>query len=304
MSGPHPAVFVAGFPKCGSTSLFDWLVAHPELARPSVKEPHYYIDPAMPLKRNPPGLPTAPNDPIEDYLALWGDAPGLRVDGTPFSLYYPQAVEAIAESTDTRCVLAVIRRPADRILSLFRYAQHNSAVVGASLSFGDFVDRIRANDPAFAHTRQLALAFEHSDYVPYLGRARDRLGGRLRVVRFEDLADPLSLCQSVADDIGIDRSFYEGYDFPIGNPTRVVRSQAIQRLRRRLVRDTIQRGSSLRRLGRHIYDVVNTTETPPNRDDPTVPETLRSIDEQMTPAVNRLAADFGLDLDHWVEPRD
>lgn len=42
MSECKPNFFLAGAPKCGTTSLYDYLVTHPQIFLPTVKEPHYF----------------------------------------------------------------------------------------------------------------------------------------------------------------------------------------------------------------------------------------------------------------------
>ena len=40
---PHkPNFFIIGAPKCGTTSLWTWLVSHPNIFLPLEKEPHYF----------------------------------------------------------------------------------------------------------------------------------------------------------------------------------------------------------------------------------------------------------------------
>ena len=38
-----PNLFLAGFPKAGTTSLFSWLAAHPEVCGARPKEPGHFL---------------------------------------------------------------------------------------------------------------------------------------------------------------------------------------------------------------------------------------------------------------------
>lgn len=44
-----PSLIIAGAPKCGTTSLFDYLIRHPDIGGSSVKETHYFMDCNYPL---------------------------------------------------------------------------------------------------------------------------------------------------------------------------------------------------------------------------------------------------------------
>ncbi|MCP5333794.1 MAG: hypothetical protein H7A13_10650, partial [Pseudomonadales bacterium] len=46
---PLPNLIIAGAPKCGTTSLFDYLVQHPQVGGSSVKETCYVMDRGYPL---------------------------------------------------------------------------------------------------------------------------------------------------------------------------------------------------------------------------------------------------------------
>ncbi len=39
-----PNLFIAGAPKCGTSSLYFWLSDHPEVCASTPKEPFYFID--------------------------------------------------------------------------------------------------------------------------------------------------------------------------------------------------------------------------------------------------------------------
>ena len=52
-------IFIAGAPKCGTSSLFNWFSTHPEICSSKNKEPFYFIDEKSPLK-NQRALPNIP----------------------------------------------------------------------------------------------------------------------------------------------------------------------------------------------------------------------------------------------------
>jgi len=48
-----PNLFIVGAPKCGTSSLFDWLIQHPDVRGSSIKEPFFFTDTTHPLSRRP-----------------------------------------------------------------------------------------------------------------------------------------------------------------------------------------------------------------------------------------------------------
>ena len=60
----YPDIFIAGAPKCGTTTLYDWLAQHPAVFAPDTKEPHHFFNPYGPKMER------------DRYLALYADARG------------------------------------------------------------------------------------------------------------------------------------------------------------------------------------------------------------------------------------
>jgi len=298
-----PRLFVAGFPKCGSSSLFTWITDHPGFTPPIVKEPHYFVDPSRPLRSTESWLPNDRDNTIDDYLALWPSNSAVRVDGTPFYLYYPQAREAITKMKGAPLVLAIIRRPSDRVLSLFRYAQNNVAILDPRMTFAKFLEAIDTQDPCVRDNRQLQGAIEHSNYGEYLRPARRELGDRIRILTLDDLSrDPGIICAGIAQEFGLDTKFYSGYKFGVKNTTSRARSLVLQRVKHRLLMNDRTRSGPIRKLGRSTYRLINLSSDLSPGDD-SILQTLAEIDRRTRPDIERLADNFNLDLSSWLLPR-
>jgi hypothetical protein len=63
----RPNFFIVGAPKCGTTSLSEYLRSHPNVFMSSPKEPHFFATDLYP--RNPEGI-----DSVAAYLQLFTDA--------------------------------------------------------------------------------------------------------------------------------------------------------------------------------------------------------------------------------------
>jgi hypothetical protein len=117
-----PNLFLSGAPKCGTTSLHDWLGQHPAIHMSRRKEPKYWLSPGVRPQYTGPGDHIAASLMTVDrekYEALFDDR-GEAVYAGESSPYYLWDVDALrrirAEIPDAR-ILAVLRRPADRALS-------------------------------------------------------------------------------------------------------------------------------------------------------------------------------------------
>jgi sulfotransferase family protein len=111
-SGLRPNLFILGAPRCGTTAMWTFLGAHPEIFAPWFKEPGYFI----PGERRP-GAKTR-----EEYLGLFADAGQERwlLEGSTYYLSTPAAPALIREfSPEARAIVMV--NPADQISSHYDF---------------------------------------------------------------------------------------------------------------------------------------------------------------------------------------
>ncbi len=96
---------IAGFPKCGTTSLYHWLKQHPDIFMPQAKEPHYYApflsDRYCRVRDR------------QSYDALFSAVQSHQVKGEASVLYayYPQAIAALLNDHPNAKVIVMLRDP-------------------------------------------------------------------------------------------------------------------------------------------------------------------------------------------------
>ncbi len=83
----HPNFFIVGAPKCGTTSLSDYLRAHPRIFMPVHKEPHYYNTDHPRIGRFKTHA---------EYLALFDDAGDQHEAVGEASIHYIRSEVAVA----------------------------------------------------------------------------------------------------------------------------------------------------------------------------------------------------------------
>lgn len=102
---------VAGVQKGGTTALFDYLVEHPALSLPVIKEAHFFDDETSVDWSRPDYGP---------YEAMFSDPPGagrLRGEATPIYLYWPNSLERIAAYNPEMRLILIFRDPIERAIS-------------------------------------------------------------------------------------------------------------------------------------------------------------------------------------------
>lgn len=110
-----PDFFIAGAPKCGTTSLYDWLSGHPQIFMPG-KELCFFSQDIYPTDRLRGHIPS-----LEAYRALFaeGAAQGKRLgDATPKYLHSDLALAEIARLATRPRIIVCLRDPVDFAISL------------------------------------------------------------------------------------------------------------------------------------------------------------------------------------------
>ena len=107
-----PNFFIVGAPKCGTTSLFEYLVIHPDVYMPLCKEISYFGSDLV--YRN--------HDIDEDdYLSLFKECNNEKAVGeaSVWYLYSKKAAEEIKAFNPEAKIIIMIRKPVDMIYSLY-----------------------------------------------------------------------------------------------------------------------------------------------------------------------------------------
>lgn len=225
----YPDIILAGAPKCGTTSVFDYLEGHPEICASSVKETYFLMDKGYPLTGDynihEHGLKG-----YQHYFSHCRDEPGkLRLEATPDYLYQMTAVKEIPNWPEKPKVFFVLRRPEDRVYSLFKFAQNNISRIGTDMDFVQFLSHIEQGEFKKTNKIILANAIEHSRYINHLRYWREAIGAEnIGLFLFEDLVrEPSVFMKQVSEYLGIDPGYFDDFDFTVSNQTYSIKSQRL-----------------------------------------------------------------------------
>ena len=300
-----PDFFIVGAPKCGTTAMYQWLLAHPEVYLPA-KEIHFFGE-DLDHRRPPISL--------GDYQALYQDVQpehNAIGDVAVWHLMSSTAAKEIAAMAPKATIIIMLRRPDEMLYSL-----HSQLVYSGEEDLIDFGDALaaegdRAQGERIPPSTHSGLEAPPSECLQYLKVAAfadqvaryQEVFEQVHIVLHDDLKiDQASTYRSVLERLGVDTSFQP--DFSVVNPNTTVRShtarRAIQALRWGPIRQAVP--SSLRGVGRRMMEGLQSINTEVSERAPLAPSLATAIRTELASDIERLSKQIDRDLSHWLKPR-
>ena len=123
-----PNLFIAGAPRCGTSSLHSYLQGMPGIFMSRIKEPNYFSRTVI-GDRHPMVKPIRNR---ERYLRLFDDAGDAKIIGeaTPFYLEDPDAPGLIHDAVPEAKFIISLRDPVERLYSHFLMMRNNRPAMG------------------------------------------------------------------------------------------------------------------------------------------------------------------------------
>jgi Sulfotransferase domain len=295
----RPDVFIVGAFKAGTTALYEYLRAHPQVFMSVPKEPMYFGADLTPRYRRMTE---------DEYLALFRSAgpdqhPG---EASPWYLYSTSAASEIRAFNSAAKPIVMLRNPVDVM-----YSQHSQLVFNQREDLTDFVDALAAEDDRRAGRRippdairPEALFYRHGvRFAEQLRRYFDVFGrAGVHVIVFDDLvADPHAAYRTTLEFIGVEPDFE--VDLSVYNPNRATRSGRISRLVFAPPRPLRGPFATLRRmpLAHRIRDALVSANSRQAKRPPMDPALRRELTIEFRSQVAELAELIGRDLSAWSE---
>lgn len=228
-----PSALIIGAQKSGTTSLFNYLVQHPDVRPPLGKEIHYFD---FNYGR---GVAWYRGRFPYSYQLRRG---ALTLDASPYYLAHPLVPQRAAQLLPKVKVLVLLRNPVDRALSHY---QHEVRAGRETLAFAEAIDReaervqgeearLRDDEEYYSYNHHRFSYTRRGLYIEQLRRwAQHFPHSQLRVLQSERLfRDPLTTTTAVYEFLGLrDNPLARYKTFLQGNYDR----QMPPELRRRLV---------------------------------------------------------------------
>ena len=292
-----PNWIIAGAPKAGTSSLFRWLVDHPQVSGSREKETYYFVDPGTHMYRPDRNLRANGLPGYQEFFSHCEPSARVIVESTPGYMYASTALTELPRLPTRPDLVFVLRDPVEQIKSLFVYFQQNWNWIPRTLTFRDFVAALERRTAAFNGNELAADALENADYLAHLRRWKAACGAeRMHVVLFEDMVrDKCGFMRAMASRMGIDPAFYDDYAFPAENVSYAVRSGVLQDVNIR-VRALVPQGRMYRAL-RRLYRAMNTAPAPSRQ--VCDAETEQKLSRRYASMLDDLEREFDLDLTSW-----
>jgi len=254
---PLPNLIIAGVTKAGTTSLFNYLAAHPQVCPSTVKEPGFFS-----VDRRPGPLP-----PLESYAELVSacSEARYRMEATPhYWIGREPVIAAIARTLERPRIIIILRDPVARLWSLFTFYK-SRGIIDLDEAFPARVEAWEAEHAEYeAGLRERPSALTSSQYVRFLQPWLDAFGDDLRIVFAEHLAaQPTATVASLYRWLELDSDLAANQSFERHNSTVVPRNQALAQAARALARRTnyaFRNYPAVRAVLRHGYHRVNSKE--------------------------------------------
>jgi hypothetical protein len=306
-STPGPNFFIVGAARAGTTSLYRVLQQHPDVYMPENKEPGFFSAP-------PPGWEEFSNPAARDldaYMALFAGAGTRRAVGEASVMYLtaPESAQRIRDFNPNARIIIVLRQPADRAYSLYRY------MCMRGLEPEPTFERALADEGRrMARCLELAPApwlhagcyFDSGLYAAQVARFLDVFPReQVHIVLFDDFKkDPDGTARAVLTFLGLDgsapvRSMHR-------NKSPFVGSVRLQAFLARHWHGHPMRRPGTRRLGWVDGKLIPTAfvlnaHLGRLRGSAMNPETRRALSRRYRPDVERTGALIGRNLERWVE---
>lgn len=297
----RPNLIISGVNKAGTTSLFMYLSAHPDICGSKIKETQYFL----PLRYSAKELP-----PLENYLQYFDHCQGLRyVMEATAGYYYGGApvTRAIKETLGNPKILLIFRDPITRLFSFFKFKK-SKLELDQNLAFEDYIRQCEALPAAERVKRENNnyWGVEGGYYINYLADWFDVFGDDLKIVFFEHLvSNPKSVLVEICEWLGIEaENFTTSLTYSVENKTVNFKNRSLQEfaLKANWKAEAFWRSHPrIKRFLRGVYYAINGV---PHRDEISA-DTRGRLDELFRPHNRQLAVELSRrgyrDLPSWLE---
>jgi hypothetical protein len=284
-----PNFFIAGSPKCGTSSMWYYLKQHPEIHMSADKEPHFY---AKDL------LTEYYRHTKESYENLFDSKKKINGDASTIYLYSKKAPEIIKKELkkDVK-VLIMVRNPVDMM-----YSFHSQRLASGTEDEKDFVKALKINKirKMGANPYLIVPYKEVASYDKHIRKWFDTFGKKnVKVLVFEEFAgNEEKAYKDVLKFLGVNDEFKA--KFEVINSNNRVRSILL----RDLLRDSWKLPKILQKMIKFVVphsirDKVRKFNDVYERRESLNKDVRKKVLKEMMPSVKRLEKLLGRDLKIW-----
>ncbi len=294
-----PDFFIVGAPKCGTTSMHNYLRQHPEIFMPELKEIHHFADDLL-----------RPDDPFLDrerYLLLFKDAKEYQVIGetSVFYLLSANAAKNIKSFNPNAKIIIMLRNPIDVIYSL-----HSQLVFNGEEDIKDFkealkVEALRREGKRLPKNTRFIKKHFYSEVVRYTEQLERYFNTfdkeSIFIILFEQFKDDfVNTYNEVLKFLNVNTDFRP--IFKIYNANKIIRYRLLDRFIKNppllfvIFSKVIPLSFKIKFI--KMVERMNTKYVPR----PEMPEDLRrELQDKLKPEIEQLSDFLNKDLSRWLE---
>ena len=306
---PKPNFFIVGAPKCGTTSLHEYLQRHPDVFMPYYKEPHFFGTDLhgsrfRQFRRQP-----------QKYLKLFRDVRREKRIGesSPWYLVSERAAREIHSYNPNANIIIMLRNPVDMMYSMwsqFRYSGNEqiesfeeALAAEAQRREGKRIRRAAHCITGLYYRRMTRFSEQIQRYLDCFGE------DQVMIIIFDDFrADTPGVYRAVLEFLELDTAV--DVQFGIRNPNKEVRLAWLQKLiigagfSLMLLKDRLTFLATTSRLVPYKYrtqavEGVIAAYTRYERRSPLTAETRQRLANDAAPEIDALSNLLNRDLSHW-----
>lgn len=228
-----PNFFIVGAPKCGTTAMYEYLKAHPDIYMPERKEPHFFGADLLFTERH-----NVIREP-DRYLALYANWQGERAVGDPsvWYLYSQKAACEIKDFAPDAAIIIMLRNPVDMIYSVYHQSRYDGnedlptfeEALGAehARKQGEQIPKTALFPQGLYYSEIALFSQQVQRYLDVFGKAQ------VHIILFDDFTrNTAQVYRDTLNFLGVDPDF--AIDFNIINSNKQVRSATARNLARGL----------------------------------------------------------------------
>lgn len=293
-----PNFFIVGAPKCGTSSLYEYLREHPDIFMSEVKEPFYFC-PDL-------GFHRYKND--QEYLTLFSkvDHETRIGEASTQYLYSKVAADKIYQFNPEARIVIMLRNPVDMMHSLHSFFFYWGVEDIEDFETALSVEENRKQGRCLPKGIEQYQSLFYREIAAFSGQVKRYLDifGResVHVIIFDDfVTDTLAEYRSLLSFLGVDSEFTPAVQ--IANPNKKLRSSSLQKLLREppetvrsLVRKVVPSG-----IRHALVDSVRDWNTKHAKRAPMNQELRHRLNQEFLPDVEMLSTLLERDLTYWCK---
>ena len=276
-TGMKNIAVIIGAMKCGTTSLYNYLIQHPEICPCKIKESHFF------------NRDEEYNKGMEYYRNLWDFDEKRHKSALEASVGYtmkhmfPETAERLAKAPFDFKFIYIMRDPIERIESHHAHSLR-----------GGWIDHPISEGP----TRH---AIETTKYFSQLKEYYDRFPAEnILLLDFNEMkADASGIMKKIARFLGLDETFYD-YSFESYNTHSAGNSRLYQRLRKVSLVQKMARVFPEGAKSRVLKTLVKVTGEKVKKEDYTLSkDQIGEIIAELMPDLESLRVEHNFDISKW-----